>query len=205
MVANAQKKWAVEEYLAFERNSEEKHEYFDGQVFPLGQPPKTPTHGVGRRHSLIMTNTICSLGNQLANEPCEVYPNDMRVKLGGTKFVYPDVTVVRDRPQFEDSMMDILLNPTIIVEVLSPSTEGNDRGKKFVGYRMLESVQEYLLIEQAEARIEHYVRTSQGEWLYSQAVTLDTTVKLPSINCSLLLSDIYRKITFETDDTPKED
>jgi len=200
MVANAQKKWTVEEYLAFERSSEERHEYFDGHVFPVGNPPKVSAHGTGRRHSLILANTIGSIGTQIANSPCEAYPINMRIKVSPIKYTYSDISVVYAEPQFADSEFDTLLNPTVIIEVLSSATELDDRGKKFVDYRTLESLQEYVLIAQDEARIEHYIRKSEGGWLYSQANTLAATLELPSIHCTLLLADIYRKVTFPTDD-----
>ncbi|MEP6986135.1 MAG: Uma2 family endonuclease [Chloroflexota bacterium] len=204
MVANAQKKWTVEEYLVFERSSEERHEYWDGLVFQVGHPPKTSTKGVGRRHSLIVSNLISSLGNQLINNPCEAYAIGMRVKVTPIKYSYPDVSVVYDTPQFTDDEDNTLLNPTVIIEVLSPSTELADRGKKFDAYRELESVQEYVLIEQHEAGIAHYIRQSGGSWLLSYATTLQSVIHLPSINCTLLLADIYRKVTFEADSNSKE-
>ena len=201
MVANVQKKWTVEEYLAFERGSEERHEYFDGDVYPVGRPPKPSTHGTGRRHSLIITNIGSSLGNQLINSTCEVYMCDMRVKVGLIKYCYPDVSVVSNEPFFADGEFDILLNPIVIVEVLSPSTELDDRGKKFSDYQTLESLQEYILIAQDEIQVDHYIRQSQGDWLLSIAKTAESEIHLPSVNCTLLLADIYRKITFASDNT----
>lgn len=193
MVANAQKKWTVEEYLAFERTSEEKHEYYAGEIFDMS--------GASRRHNLIVMNTGTTLNSQLAQRPCEVYPSDMRVKVNKIKYTYPDVTVVCGEPQFEDGEFDTLLNPTIIVEVLSPSTEDYDRGKKFKHYMGIPSLQEYILIAQDEVRIDHCTRQSDGDWLISVSETLESSIVLPSINCTLRLADVYNKITFETDDT----
>ena len=108
MVANVQKKWTVEEYLAFERSSEEKHEYIDGEVYPVGHPPKPSTYGTGRRHSLIITNTGSSLGNQLITSTSEVYLCDMRVKVGLIKYCYPDVSIVCGEPRFVDGEFDAI-------------------------------------------------------------------------------------------------
>ncbi len=191
MVANAQKKWTVEEYLAFERTSEEKHEYYAGEIFDMS--------GASRRHNLIVMNTGTTLNSQLAQRPCEVYPSDMRVKVNKIKYTYPDVTVVCGEPQFEDGEFDTLLNPTIIVEVLSPSTEDYDRGKKFKHYMAIPSLQEYILIAQDEARIDHCTRQGDGDWLISVSKTLEASIDLSSINCTLRLADVYNKITFETE------
>jgi Uma2 family endonuclease len=201
VVANAQKKWTVEEYLAFERASEEKHEYHDGVVFPVGNPPPPSTHGVGRRHSVIVTNTIRCLGNQLFNTRAEIYTGDMRIKTRADKFRNSDIVLVHDQPEFANEEQDLLLNPTLIVDVLSPSTEQDDRGKKFTDYRMIASLQEFLLIAQDEISVEHYVRQLNNDWLFSTFKIRDAVVDLPSINCTLRLADVYNKITFETDDT----
>jgi Uma2 family endonuclease len=191
MVANA-----LEEYLAFERQSEEKHEYYAGEIFAMS--------GASRRHNLIVMNTGTTLNSQLAQRPCEVYPSDMRVKVNKIKYTYPDVTVVCGEPKFADGQFDTLLNPTIIIEVLSESTEDYDRGTKFKHYMGIASLQEYVLIAQDEIRIDHYTRQSEGDWHISVSNMPETIVTLPSINCTLLLSDIYRKIAFEADDTPKD-
>jgi len=197
MVANAQKKWTVEEYIAFERASETHHEYFAGDIFAMS--------GASRRHNLIVTNTVTTLNLQLAQRPCEVYPSDMRIKVNAIKYTYPDVSVVCAEPQFIDGEFDTLLNPTVIIEVLSDSTEDYDRGKKFKHYMGIASLQEYILIAQDETRIDHYVRQSHGDWLLSYATTLETQLIIKSINCTLLLADVYRKIMFEIDDNPKND
>jgi Uma2 family endonuclease len=191
MVANAHKKWTVEEYLAFERQSEERHEYFDGEIFAMS--------GASEQHILITGNTFSSLLVQLRKRPCKVYPIDMRVKVTPIKYTYPDISVVCGEPQFEGPTADMLLNPTVIVEVLSPSTEIYDRGKKLDYYQTLESLQEYLLIAQDMVRIEHYVRQTTGGWFYSQEKSLESVIELPSINCTLTLSDVYDKVTFPPD------
>jgi Uma2 family endonuclease len=181
------------EYLAFERVNETKHEFVDGEVFAMT--------GASENHNLICLNLFRVLGNQLLEGPCKVYPSDMRVKVEATRlYTYPDVSVVCDDPQFADNEFDTLLNPLVIIEVLSPSTDGYDRGRKFQNYRLMSTLQEYLLVSQDTARIEHYIRQENGEWLLSDVIGLDGQLKLPSIECSLLMSDVYRKVTFEVED-----
>jgi Uma2 family endonuclease len=177
-----------EEYLAFERESEEKHEYLDGEIFAMT--------GASERHILIVGSTHFSLYGQLDKRPCKVYMSDMRVRVKGTSFyTYPDISLVCGDAEFEDDDIDTLLNPMVIIEVLSPSTESYNRGKKFQRYRELESLQEYVLIAQDSRRIEHFLR--QGEkWILTDARGADAVVTLPSIECTLALGDVYAKVAF---------
>jgi Uma2 family endonuclease len=182
--------WTPETYLEFERASEERHEYLDGEVFLLA--------GASNNHDLIQANTLATLHAQLRQHPCFVYPSDMRLKVSLTGlYTYPDISVVCGTPLIEDKHQDTLLNPTLIVEVLSPSTERYDRGKKFQHYRALESLQEYILISQGTYRIERYLRQSDGQWLLSDASGEDATLGLHSISAILLLADVYEKVVFE--------
>jgi Uma2 family endonuclease len=189
MSALPKKQWTVEEYLAFERASQEKHEYLEGEVYLMT--------GASRNHNLIVVNVVTSLNSQLRERPCEVYAGDMRVKARPKDYFYPDVTVVCDQPDFEDAAADTLLNPTVIFEVLSPSTETYDRGKKFQCYRTLASLWEYILIAPDAVRVEHYRRQEDDAWQLVDVTTLDVTFALPSIDCSLVLQDIYAKVTFD--------
>jgi Uma2 family endonuclease len=177
------------EYLAFERASDTKHEYIDGHVYAMT--------GGSPAHSLISSYTGNSLMNQLQGQPCAVYNSDVKIK-ANRDYVYADVSVVCGEPQYKDK--DILLNPIVVIEVLSPSTEQYDRGRKFHQYRQLESLQEYLLIAQNSPHIERYLRQSDGTWLYADAIGLDTSLELPSIGCTLALADVYEKVTFEAED-----
>jgi Uma2 family endonuclease len=179
-----------EEYLLIERQSEGKNEYYAGEVFAMT--------GASREHNLIVTNVITILNTQLRERRCEVYPSDMRVKVPKTSlYTYPDVVVVCGEPEFDDEYADTLLDPTVIIEVLSPSTEAYDRGKKFEHYRQLESLREYLLIAQDEYRIEHYLRQPDHRWLFDDAHLAGDVVQIPSIECQLVLADVYSKVTFE--------
>jgi Uma2 family endonuclease len=176
-----------EEYLAHERQAEYKSEYIAGEVVAMT--------GASRKHNLITTNIIVSLGQQLKGRPCELYPSDMRVFIPATnKYTYPDVVAVCEEPQFEDSNVDTLLNPKLIVEVLSDSTEAYDRGKKFRDYRSVESLAEYILIAQDEYRIEQYLRQSDGSWVLTEKRFLEDAMTLVTIQCSLALKDVYDKV-----------
>jgi Uma2 family endonuclease len=179
-----------EEYLVLERKAERKSEYFGGEMFAIG--------GASKEHNLIVANVIIALGVQLKKRPCEVYPSDMRVKVSDTGlYTYPDVVVVCGEPQFDSAFAeqkDTLLNPIVIVEVLSDSTEQYDRGKKFSYYRRIASLAEYLLIAQDECRVEQYVRQSDGRWLLSETSNLADTIVLSSINCQIALKEIYDKV-----------
>jgi Uma2 family endonuclease len=176
-----------EEYLAIERKSEVKHEYFAGEMFAMV--------GASKRHNLITANIIRILGNQLLNRPCNVYPSDMRVKVTATgKYTYPDVVVACEEEKFDDAENDTLLNPVIIIEILSESTEAYDRGKKFEHYQSIESLTEYLLVTQDPYRIEQYVRQSNREWRYSEYHNPEDVVSINVIGCELTLKDVYAKV-----------
>lgn len=177
-----------EEYLAHEREVEYKSEYIAGQVVAMS--------GVSREHSLINSNLIRVLSSQLLDQPCEVHASDMRVKVSARgMYTYPDIAVVCGDAQYEDDQVDTLLNPTLIVEVLSPSTEAYDRGAKFGYYRQLPSLQEYLLVAQDQMLVEHFVR-EEGGWLLTETRDPGAVVRLPSIGCEAQLAEIYRKIVF---------
>ena len=186
MVAQRHPRMSVAEYLALERNSDIKHEYLDGEVYAMA--------GAKEGHNLITGNVVTALNVQLRHRPCRVYPSDMRVKLPTGLRTYPDVSIVCDKPQFEDDERDTLLNPEVIIEVLSPSTEKYDRGRKFQHYRTLTSLQEYILISQEAHRVERYLRQGDGTWVLSDIIGLDSSITLTKIDCTLQLADIYAKV-----------
>jgi Uma2 family endonuclease len=151
--------------------------------------------GASRKHNIVGLNTASSLNTQLAEQDCEVYANDLRVCISSTGlYTYPDVVVVCGEPQFLDEEFDTLLNPTLIVEVLSKSTKNFDRNEKFEHYRTLDSFREYLLAAQDKYHVEHYVRQTDGSWLLNEYTKLDDTIPLSSMGCTLRLADIYRKL-----------
>jgi Uma2 family endonuclease len=176
-----------EEYLAVERRAEYKSEYVDGVMYAMA--------GGSERHNLIAANIIISIGVQLKNRPCRVYPSDLKVRVPNSKrFFYPDVSVVCGETVFADDERDVILSPILIVEVLSESTAAYDRGKKFLSYQQIDSLQEYLLVSQDEEIVEHYVRQGNDTWLYTKAIGLEETLVLPSIECEVALRDVYDKV-----------
>jgi Uma2 family endonuclease len=179
-----------DEYLTRERKSEYKSEYFNGEVFAMT--------GASRNHNLIAINVASELREQLRSRPCEVYGSDMRVRIPTRNlYTYPDVVVVCKQPAFEDDYVDTLLNPALIVEVLSESAGSYDRVKKFGYYRLIDSLSEYLLVAQDEFRVEQYARQPEGPWLLSDIGSLDKGVELRSIQCSLEMKEIYEKVVLE--------
>jgi Uma2 family endonuclease len=178
------------EYLAIERQAERKSEYFAGEMFTMA--------GAVEGHNIIALNVGSELRFQLKKRPCKVYPSDMRVKIPATVlYAYPDVVVVCGKPAFEDEVKDTLLNPTLIVEVLSASTEAYDRGKKFEHYSRIPSFCEYVLITQNQHKVEQFTKQNDGKWLYAVANGLAGVLKLASIDCELALVEVYDKVEIE--------
>jgi len=175
------------EYLEGERLSEIKHEYYQGEIFAMA--------GVSERHNLIVMNVIGELRYQLKGKPCRPYPGDMRLKIEETGlYTYPDVMAVCGERQFGDEKQDTLLNPDVIIEVLSDSTESYDRGNKFQNYRRIASLKEYVMISQKQRKIEKYARSHDGRWILSETDENHPAIFLESIGCELELSEIYDKV-----------
>jgi Uma2 family endonuclease len=182
-----------EQYLELERKADYKSEYLAGQIFAMA--------GASREHNLIATNVTRELSAQLKGRPCETYGSDMRVKVNPTGlYTYPDAVAVCGRPHFEDEHVDTLLNPTVIIEILSPSTEAYDRGEKAAHYRRLTSLKEYLLIAQDKPRVERYVRQENGSWALWEASGLSDTIHIEAIQCELPLAEVYDRIAFPVED-----
>ena len=184
-----------EEYITLERKATLKSEYLSGEIVAMS--------GASLAHNYITVNTATQLYNQLIEGSCRVFTSDMRVGIGaGASYFYPDIAVTCDKPRFEDDVFDTLLNPQVIIEVLSTSTENYDRREKFERYQQLESLQAYILISQDQIRVEHYLR--QGEaWVPSELSALEDVMPLPSIGAELSLNQIYRFVELETDDIPQ--
>ena len=179
--------YTPQEYLAIERNSQQKNEYFNGEIFAMG--------GASERHNLIVGNVFATLHTQLRGKPCKVYSSDMRVKVSRTGlYTYPDIVALCDEAQFDDEQQDTLVNPTVIIEVLSKSTEGYDRGEKFTQYRKIDSLIEYVLIAQDKQRIEPFRRQPDNQWLILPEISEpQEKLNLLSIQCTLLVADVYDK------------
>ncbi len=198
----AQTHLTSEEYIALERKAipdadAVRNEYVKGKIIAMS--------GASREHNLITNNISGELRNLLKSSGCETYASDMRVSSPLTSsYFYPDVVVVCEEPRFEDDVFDILLNPTILVEVLSASTEAYDRGEKFGHYRHLASLQEYILVSQDKVLVERYRRQKKQDtapvpakdWIFTAFQALEDILPLTAIQCELPLQEIYERVTF---------
>jgi Uma2 family endonuclease len=194
-------RYSAEEYLALERESEERHEYLDGEIYAMAG--ESPEHGA------ICTNLTRIISTQLLGSPCQVFSKDMKVRSGPTPkpgqttkglYSYPDLLVVCGELKFHDEHRDVLLNPTVIIEVLSPATEAFDRGEKWARYQTwLPELSEYLLVSQSEPKIEHFRRQVGVGWIYSLVSGLENSRHLASISCALQFSEVYDRIVFPSE------
>lgn len=188
----------VDEYLAMERAAEERHVYLDGEIFAMA--------GESDWHGLITISIILALGPQLKKGPCQLRTKDTKVRSGpvpesgrGTKgmFSYPDVLVVCGDREFHDAHKDIILNPKVVIEVLSESTESFDRGEKFTRYQTYNpTLTDYVLVSQNKPQVEHFHKPASGPWTYQLYTGLDAAVLLDSIGCTLKLADVYDRVVF---------
>jgi Uma2 family endonuclease len=194
--------YSIEEYLASERASEARHEYIDGCIHAMA--------GESGEHSDICTNLGGTLYSQLRDTPCRARSRDTKVHSGTTPrhprsiqgfFSYPDIVVICGEPHYHDEHTDVILNPAVITEVLSKSTERFDRGEKFNRYKSWNStLTDYLLVLQTAPIIEHHFRQADGSWSYKIYQGLDRSFTIESIGCELRLADAYDRIRFETQD-----
>lgn len=193
-MASAAKKAYItpEEYLARERLAENKSEYYDGQVYAMS--------GATRPHILVVGNLFTEINVQFRDRPCEVYSNGMRVLVERTGlYTYPDIVALCGEPRLLDNEFDTLLNPQVIVEILSPLTEAYDRGKKFAQFQRIESLREYILVAQDQVRVECYSRQG-SQWLLTTWDSPAGTLQIESIDCQVRLRDIYDKVIFPEPD-----
>jgi Uma2 family endonuclease len=178
-----------EQYLEIERKAEYKSEYYQGEMFAMA--------GASLAHNRLVTAVTIGLGQQLRHGPCEVLGSDMRVAITATGlYAYPDVSVCCGAPQLMDGQMDTLLNPALIVEVLSPSTEAYHRGDKFKHYRSIETLREYLMVASESINADLCTRQPDGRWILTSAGRLEDIIELHSIGCRLSLADLYEKVEF---------
>lgn len=176
-----------EEYLAVEREAETRSEYVDGVVYPMT--------GAHINHQRIISNLIVELVLQLRGRQYDVLAVEMKVRMPDSrKYFYPDITVVSGEPQFHDDRKDVILNPVLLIEVLSKSTEAFDRGLKFQAYQQLPSLGEYLLVAQDAPFVEQFVRQDDGTWSYRAAAGRESSLSLPSVECTLDLNAVYNKV-----------
>lgn len=190
MLAQPVPRLTAEEYLAKERAAEYKSEYYQGEMFALA--------GATEKHNLVTLNIAATLHLAVKNMPCKVYSSDMRVKVEvAGLYTYPDVVALCSTAEFDDAHGDTLLNPELIVEVLSVSTEAYDRGKKFEYYRSIPSLREYVLVAQDRVHVDVFTRSEEGRWVLSEASGRQGHIGLASLGYTLLLADVYSKVEFE--------
>ena len=193
MSAVPNSRYTPEQYLEMDRQADHRSEYVNGEILAMA--------GASRIHNLIVTNIVREVSTRLRGRPCETYSNDMRVKISPVRYTYPDVVVACDQPQFTDSHLETLTNPIVVLEVLSPSTETDDRGWKFAHYRQLATLTDYLLVSQDKPFVEHYTRQTDNQWILTELSGLDAVLRLPSLDCELPLSEIYERVEFSPDPT----
>lgn len=192
MTALLKKKYITEEeYLEMEAVSPVKHEYYNGEIFQMA--------GASYSHNLAAMNIPAGLHARLKGQPCRVFQNDMRLFIEETGlYTYPDVMVVCGKPEIKKYKgLDSILNPTLIVEVLSPTTADYDKGAKFDHYRTIESLREYVLVWQDKKRVARYTKRDDGSWVLNDFIGEDAEIDLTSIECSLSIEDIYDKVDFD--------
>jgi Uma2 family endonuclease len=179
-----------QQYLDLERKAEVKSEYIDGEMFAMS--------GASREHARIVLNIASHLNSEFHGRPCEVYASELRTKVSQTgSYTYPDVVAVCGAAMFEDDHFDTLINPQVIMEVLSDSTESYDRGRKFAQYRTIESLRQYVLVSQIECRVECFNRQADGNWLYSEIADVEGSVELSAVATRIPLAQIYQKVDFD--------
>lgn len=189
VVQQTEKTYTAEDYLKLERKDAGKQEYSNGKV--------VSSSGSSRRHNLIGSNTTIAIGSRVRGHKCEVYVNDMRVKLAPHNYCYPDVVVVNGEPSFEGKELDILLNPTVIVEIMSRATLNHDKTEKLDRYLAMGSVREIMLVKEEEMRVEHYFKQTQNQWTYKIYSNREDIISIESVNCKISLSEIYSQIKFD--------
>lgn len=188
ILPQTERKYTVEEYLKLEKNEATKHEYSNGKILSKS--------GSGRRHNLICSNMTIAIGSRVVGQKFEVYVNDMRVKINSNSYSYPDLVVVGATPKFDTRETEVLLNPTLIVEVVSQNSSMRDRTEKLESYLALESVRDCLLVKEDGLRVEHYAKQSPKQWMYKIYDGRDDIISLDSINCKISLAEIYSQIKF---------
>ncbi len=191
MLAKQQKYYTPEEYLALEESADYRSEYYQGEIFAMS--------GGSANHNRLAGNLYLALRENLEGKSCEAFITDMRLLVKKTGlYTYPDVMVVCGRLQFVKGRTDTLTNPVLIVEVLSEATQAYDRGAKFELYRGLDSLQDYVLIDQARVYVEYFHKLADGRWLLTELNSLEAVLKLESVEVELPLSRIYERVEWES-------
>lgn len=183
------KKYTPAEYLALEEKAETKSEYWNGEIVAMS--------GAAINHQQIVANISRILGNKVYGK-CRVFPSEMKVWIKKrAKFFYPDITVICDNPEFYKKRRDTIVNPKLIIEVLSKSTASFDKAEKFLSYQTLDSLEEYVLVSQEKTLVEQYVKREDGNWVYQATIEIESSVTFPSVKATLSLNEIYDLVEFE--------
>lgn len=194
------RRYTIEEYLRIADDSEERLEYIDGQIVSMA--------GGTANHSLICANSVREIGNGLKGKPCRVYESNLRVGIPRTpRYMYPDTLVICGKPEFDprDRKSLSVLNPRLVVEVISESSERNDRGEKFTRYRLLDSLREYILVSQTRPEVQTYYRQPDGTWLFTPCIGMEAVVHLRSVEIDIPMTEIYAGVEFPPEPPPKPD
>lgn len=190
MQLTEQRYYSIEEYLALEEAADYKSEYIDGEIFPMA--------GGSTNHNRIAGNFYAALNFAFKTEDYDVFMSDVHLWIPKRRiYTYPDVMVVCGKPEYYNNRTDMITNPRVIIEVLSASTKGYDRSKKFEGYRTIPTVEEYLLLDQTRKYIEHFSKTDNKRWSFAEYNELDETIALASVSFEIAVADIYNKVNFE--------
>ncbi len=188
----ADKNYTVDEYMRSERDNSRKHEYIDGKILS--------TDSSNRTSNLIATNAVVAVGSRLQGQKSEIYVNDMCVKLNDRRMSYPNVILVSGEPSFTDRNFDVLMNPTVVVEIFSKKTSFHDKTEKLECYLAMESVREYILVKEDEMRVEHYTKQNAKQWIYRIYNLRDDVISIDAVNCKVSLAEVYAQIKFEQSD-----
>jgi len=187
-VSQIPKKSSVEDYLTNERAGSSRNEFVDGRVIPRA--------GSNRWHNLIVTNVAIAVGSRLHGHKCDIYVSSMRVRLQNNFICYPDLLMVNGEPTFADQNLDLLLNPTVVVEIFSADTNTSDKTQKLESFLAMDSIKECLMVKEDGMRVEHYARQNAKQWIYRIYNERDDVISLESINCKVSLSEVYSQIKF---------
>jgi Uma2 family endonuclease len=195
MAANPERRYTLEEYLELDRTSEERLEFWNGEVFCMS--------GGSLEHERIIRNMLIHLMAKIGTRGCEVFTSNTRIKVpSAPPYRYADLSVICGKVESEEiGGVDALVNPQLLVEVLSPSTEAYDRGDKFSHYKSIPTLREYLLVAQHRPHVTHLFKQDDGQWIHAEANDLEASVHLDSLDCELPLSEIYRDVTFDSPTT----
>ena len=181
---------SAEQYLESERHAIEKHEFYLGEIFA--------SSGASFTHNQIFKNTYISLGSKLKGRPCQPYGSDLRIHIpNNSLYTYPDISIICGKPEMTDTVKDTIVNPSVIIEILSKSTYDYDKGQKFTLYRDIISLKEYILIDSMSVRVEHYYKNDDASWTLKDFRTLDDKINIETITADLFLTDVYADVIWD--------